>query len=592
MTDPIQWGAVRPYRGCMCGLRGPSVCLNLFAPDANAFQPFHFLADWLPSIFFEGQAPFHRPSEHLHVQGLDELAQLSIHAMRCAGVPVRLEYLIKQDVASNELTVSLPALHPQLTVDCFKLFADHISGASDRDREGLQARAFLRKLIAKTAEWSKPHALRRQNPKNIVFAAYALELPVSQVSESFIGIGRGSSFQRFVSSFSDETPVIAVNIARCKRQTNQLLKRCGMPVAKQIFLSENSDPVVVAESLGYPVVVKPSDQDGGRGVHAGILDATTVLECVSDARKYSKNVVMEQFHEGTNYRVTLVRDVLTSANRKFPGGVFGDGVSPVHALIEAQQKSSDSVLNPYEDYKPPLVFDKEAAQLLSAQSLDLETVLPEGAFAAMRRRTNAITGGMTVPMDMDDIHPENLTLFRDAARVIGLDICGVDYISTDISQPWYQAGGIIVELNAQPQMGYGSACQMLQILAAEKQPPMIDLMLYQAGTPIDVEEVRCALSRDGLSIAIWGSQWIGAESIVRRSFRSDIGAILCALQDRRLDNMLCLCSDQELQQWGFPFEAFRRLLIHPSMARSELFSEEALEALSRSYVSEILHFEA
>lgn len=591
MSDKIALKVVRTYNGSMYGMHGPSVMIEVSAPEAQTFQSFTVLSKHIAEIFLEGEAMFHRPGEQKDVDGFAELAKFTIHAMRYAGITLRLEFSIKWD-GPEKLILLLPTIHPKLSLDCFKFCLDRIGQAPKNFLEGSSRDAFLRDLISHIVTICKPYALRRQNPKNMIFAAYNLGLPVSHISEAYVGIGRGAGYRRFVSSFSEETSVIGVNTARFKNQTAQLLKRHGLPVAQQILLGVNDDPITAAEKIGYPVVVKPSDRDGGQGVHAGIKDSASLLSCLSDTRKYSNNVLIEKFHAGHNYRITLCNDVVISSTRKLPGGVLGDGVSPVSALIAAQQQGDRSLLDPYEDYKPPFVFDDEAAAILAERGLTLQTVLQEGEFLALRRRTNAITGGSTLPLDIRDIHPDNLQLFRDAARLIGLDICGVDYISEDISRPWYEVGGIIVEMNAQPQMGYRAAYAMLDELMRDDRKSSVYLMLYKAGAQIGAEEIRRSLLKYDVPMAIRGKERITGETISRRAFRSEIGAIVSALQDKSMSDLLCVFSDWEFQQWGFPLDQFNCLLVHPSMAASDLFLFDELDVLARPYAAETKYVEA
>ena len=591
MTDEAAIKMVRSYNGSIYGMHGPSVLIEVAASEAQTFQSFTVLSEHMPEIFLEGSATFHRPSAHHDLDGLAQLAKFTIHAMRYAGIPLRLEFSIRRD-RSDRIILSLPAIHSKVSFDCFKFFLDRIAEAPEGSLEGPSAEAFLRDLISHVVMTCRPFALRRQNPKNLIFAAYNLGLPVSHISETYVGIGRGAGYRRFVSSFSEDTSVIGVNTARCKHQTAQLLKRHGLPVAQQIPLGINDDPITAAEKIGYPVVVKPSDRDGGQGVHAGVKDSASLLRCLTDTRKHSNNVLIEKFHAGHNYRITLCNDVVLSSTRKLPGGVLGDGVSGVAALIAAQHQDCGTLLDPYEDYKPPLAFDDEVAEILAERDMNQQTVLQEGEFLALRRRTNAITGGSTLPLDIRDIHPENLELFREAARLIGLDICGVDYISEDISRPWHEVGGIIVEINAQPQMGYRAAYALLQEFTRSVRKWSAYLMLYRAGEYIGVDEIRRVLLEYDITTGINGNEKITRESISKRAFRSEIGAIVSALQDKNNSDVLCVCSDWEIQQWGFPLDHFNYLFVHPSMNKSEVCSLDALEVLARPYAAEIKYLGA
>ena len=62
---------------------------------------------------------------------------------------------------------------------------------------------------------------------------------------------------------------------------------------------------------------------------------------------------------------------------------------------------------------------------------------------------NMSTGGISIDRTFD-AHPDNVEIAEEAARLIGLDVAGIDFICPDIAYPVRETGGAICEVNAAP----------------------------------------------------------------------------------------------------------------------------------------------
>jgi D-alanine-D-alanine ligase-like ATP-grasp enzyme len=588
MNSTIDFTFKRVYRGAFNGLKGPSICIGISQFFNPNFSNLSFLSGYITKIFLEGACDFHRPSRQVDAPGLADIAKLTILSMRFEGVPIRLEFSIMRDHMGGT-NLFLPMVQPDLVFRCFRLIVEEVLSRQNSLGAGAVSEIFIRSLVLKAYELCKPYAMPRQNPKNLILAAYELSIPVTYVSAYYLGLGRSCGYRRFNSTFSDFTSAVGVNIARNKYQTSQLLKRHGFPVAQQIPIQEGDDPFELAEKIGYPVVVKPVDKDGGSGVHAGVGNRATLLNCIKDAAAISKNLVIEKFHVGNNYRITFLNDVVLSATQKFPGGVLGDGHTSIHGLIAFQTDDERPRFSPFDDYKPPLVLDDEAVSVLAERGVGAGMVPASGEYVALRRRSNAISGGVTKKLEVERIHPDNLSMLREVVRLVGVDICGVDYISVDIGQPWYEVGGIIVEANAQPQIGYSASRNLLREIYRDSISPVLCLMVYKSGENVSFEEIRRILVAYDLEVAIYGKYRILRSSFSERIFRSDLGAIFSALEDSKINSALFLLSDEELHDWGFPMDGFRSITVHGSIALSRFFGVNDLCEFSAPYADYVIN---
>lgn len=286
------------------------------------------------------------------------------------------------------------------------------------------------------------------NTHRFAIAAAQRNIPFS-VKGGILFLGWGSLQQRLDSSYTGKTSHIATRIARIKNLTSQMLLGAGLPVPPTGLAANWESARALAAKFGWPVVVKPANQDQGIGVVPGIRNEALLRKAYEAAARFSPgSVIIEKHIEGADHRLLVVNGVLMMAARRIPGGVIGDGRNTVSRLIEAvnadplRGSSKRSVLI-------SLALDEEALDCLIEQDLTLDAIPPAGRFVRLRRTANISTGG-TAEDVLASIHPDNRSLAVRAARIIGLDIAGVDFLCPDISRSWREVGGAICEVNAQP----------------------------------------------------------------------------------------------------------------------------------------------
>jgi cyanophycin synthetase len=282
-------------------------------------------------------------------------------------------------------------------------------------------------------------------------AAYDIGAPVSDIPGNVIQIGYGARSRWLDSSFTDETPFIAAKLARSKTLTAETLRQAGIPVPAHISVKGIDEALAAAKSLGYPVVVKPENLDGGIGVVANVLTPEELTEAYQSTKQYSSNVLIEKHVDGRDYRLMVFQGNLIWAVERRPGGVTGDGKSTVKILVDqlnADPRRGDGGNTPLKR----LDINGEAQKLLQHAGLDLNSVPKSGTFVRLRSTANLASGGTPIAV-FDQVHPDNRLLAIRAAETLKLDLAGIDLLIPDIRHSWLETGAAICEVNSQPNLG-------------------------------------------------------------------------------------------------------------------------------------------
>jgi cyanophycin synthetase len=283
----------------------------------------------------------------------------------------------------------------------------------------------------------------------IAQAALTRGIPIRRLTEgSLVQLGWGSKQRRIQAAEMDATSAIAESIAQDKDLTKQLLRAAGVPVPDGRDVDSADHAWQVANEIGLPVVVKPRDGNQGRGVTANILTRDHLEIAYNAAYEVSENVMVERFIPGHDFRLLVIGDKLIAAAWREPPHVIGDGVHTVRELVELVNKDPRRG----EGHATALTkirLDEIAHARLAIQGYSADGVLPKGARAVLRNNANLSTGGTATDVT-DDVHPEVAARAVAAARMIGLEVCGVDVVCETVLRPLEEQGGGVVEVNAAP----------------------------------------------------------------------------------------------------------------------------------------------
>lgn len=406
-------------------------------------------------------------------------------------------------------------------------------------------------------------APRGGNTPRFLRAAHELGIPVMALAFEGYQYGHGARAQWLESTLTLQTPGLAVALARDKLASAARLRQAGLPVPAHQAVSGADEAVRVASRLGYPVVVKPVDRDGGLGVSVGLETEDEVRAAFSGASAVSARVLVEKHVVGRDYRLTVLDGKLLWAIERIPAGVIGDGVSTVEELVARENRDPRRGDGPHAALKR-LALDDEARRLLAVQTLAADAVPACGQEVRLRRIANVNGGGRPVAVN-ERVHPDNAALAVRAVEALRLDLAGVDLLIPDIARSWRETGAAICEINAQPQLGATTAPHLYgeilrSRLGGDGRIPIV-VILGDAGSPALSELFVMQLRRRGWAVGWCDRRGAGVDDewLVRDGGIFASGQVL--LTHPRVDALVLAIHDDELLQTGLPMDRFHWLVL-------------------------------
>jgi cyanophycin synthetase len=297
---------------------------------------------------------------------------------------------------------------------------------------------------------------------------------------SLVQLGQGVHQQRIRATMTSRTSGIAVDIASDKKLTNRLLDSAGLPVPRSEVVETEDEAVASARRLGYPCVVKPLDGNHGRGVVLDLRDEADVRAAFPLALRETRSgeVIVETYITGNDYRCLIIGGTLAAVAERVPASVSGDGTRTIRELVEIANADPRRGIG-HEKVLTRIKLDEAAEGLLADQGFTPDSVPPEGAFVQLALTGNMSTGGTSIDRTLE-AHPDNVEIAETAARMVGLDIAGIDFICPDIATPVRETGGGIVEVNAAP--GFRMHTHPTEGEPQYVAKPVVDL-LFPPGSP-------------------------------------------------------------------------------------------------------------
>ncbi|MFM7877977.1 MAG: cyanophycin synthetase [Microcystis panniformis] len=318
--------------------------------------------------------------------------------------------------------------------------------------------------------------------ETIVKEAQARNIPWLLLSaRAMVQLGYGVHQKRIQATLSSFSGILAVELACDKEGTKTILKDGGIPVPRGTviqYLDELS--AAIEEVGGFPIVIKPLDGNHGRGISIDVKtqqEAEEAYDLASAASK-TRSVIVERYYKGSDHRILVINGKVAAVAERIPAHVVGDGRSTVEELIEITNQDPNRG-DGHANVLTKITIDKTALNVLGKQGYELTSILAHGEIAYLRATANLSTGGIAVDRT-DEIHPENVWIAQRVAKLIGLDIAGIDVVTEDIRKPLREVDGVIVEVNAAP--GFRMHVAPSRGLPRNIAAPVID-MLFPPGTP-------------------------------------------------------------------------------------------------------------
>ncbi|MCC6819079.1 MAG: cyanophycin synthetase [Bacteroidia bacterium] len=313
---------------------------------------------------------------------------------------------------------------------------------------------------------------------SIVEEAIKRNIPFIRLNgRSLVQLGYGINQRRVQATVASTTSSIAVEIACDKEDTKLLLESAEIPVPKGRICYDLEDLEIAASRIGYPLVTKPINGNHGKGATTNITNWEDLKIGFDAAKHYSRSVIVEKFITGYDHRVLIINYKFVAAAKRTPACIIGDGKHTIQELIDIVNTDPRRGYG-HEKVLTTIKVDHFTNQILEEKGFTLETVLVDGYELLLKPTANISTGG-TAEDITDHVHPSNVFMCERIARIIGLDICGIDIMTPDLSVPIIENGGAVLEVNAAP--GFRMHLEPTVGIARNVAEPVID-MLYPPGT--------------------------------------------------------------------------------------------------------------
>ncbi len=407
--------------------------------------------------------------------------------------------------------------------------------------------------------------------RSILLAAEKRNIPWRQLPGSwqYYQYGYGKYQNILCETLIDVEGHNAVKITDDKALTSTMLSEMGLPVARFSRVKTKEQAKEFSNKVGYPVVVKPLVGMQGTGVTPNIKNALDLEVAYAHASKYHSSVLIEKHTVGDDYRLLVFGGKFVGAIKRSITIIEGDGKRSISTIIEeinSQPWRNRSFGNPkYQVRKIPAI-----EECLKLQGYDWNSVPDAGSKISLHVVPNISQGG-TVETIWKDVHPANIVMAERAAKTVGVKLAGVDYITDDITKPYWETGGTICEVNAKPAYdlmfeGMDKYRNELGKLAFEIScPPNANMSLPVIVVVSKNEklglEIKDAIKKDELTVGYFSpNQTMIGEVVLDRASGSgtNVGSVLW---NSAVDAVIIHESEKRIQRKGLEYNIFSHLVI-------------------------------
>src|SRR5690554_2251583 len=313
---------------------------------------------------------------------------------------------------------------------------------------------------------------------SIVEEAQSRGIPWIRLNQySLCQLGYGANQKRIQATVTSETSSIGVELACDKEDTKYILEQAEVLVPRGDIISRESSLEEACRYVGYPLVVKPIDGNHGRGITVNINNYEDALVAFKAAKEVSRKVIIEKYITGEDYRLLVINNELVAAAKRTPAHVIGDGKSTISELVAEANKDPRRGYG-HENVLTQITINDLTRTILAAGNYTEDSVPPEGKMVILKDTANLSTGG-TAEDVTDIVHPSNVSMAERISKIIDLDICGIDIMTTDISKPLEETNGAVLEVNAGP--GFRMHLAPTKGLPRNVAAPVVDKLFPKQG---------------------------------------------------------------------------------------------------------------
>ncbi len=295
---------------------------------------------------------------------------------------------------------------------------------------------------------------------------------------SLCQLGYGANQKRIQATVTSETSSIGVELACDKEDTKYLLEQAQVEVPRGDIIRKESSLEEACRYVGFPLVIKPVGGNHGRGITVNINALEEAIVAFHSAKEVSPAVIVEKYIVGFDYRLLVINHVMVAAARRTPAHVVGDGTSTLQQLIDKVNSDPRRGYG-HENVLTQITINELTAKIIKSKGHTLNSVLNKGEMLILKDTANLSTGG-TAEDVTDIVHPANVAMAERISKIIDLDICGIDIMTTDITQPLSDTAGAVLEVNAAP--GFRMHLAPTSGLPRNVAAPVIDKLFPKGST--------------------------------------------------------------------------------------------------------------
>jgi cyanophycin synthetase len=407
---------------------------------------------------------------------------------------------------------------------------------------------------------------------------------------SLVALGYGSHQKKIRTAVADTTSGIGIEMAGDKEETKNILAQANVPIPKGIIVNSEEELRTRINEVKFPIVIKPLNGNHGRGVTTHIYDIDRALFGFNIASKISEEVIVEEFIPGDDHRFLVINYKLIAVAKRSPAMITGDGKSSILKLIEETNKDPQRGKED-EHVLSPIVVDAVTDKILSEKQLGLATVLKDGETLILKDTANISAGGTATDLT-DLVHPQNKFMAERIAKLFGLDICGVDIMTTAVDIPITREIGAVIEVNAGPGIRMHSNPQ--NGIERNVAAPIID-MLFPKGNSFTIPIIAVTGSKNKTNvIAQIAKLFVGSGKVVgyncedgiyidgyqlKQGSCTDKKSLEDVLFDPMIDVAVLECKDSVIFSSGLPFKECDISIILDSKSDQIEFSSPNLRSV-------------